>query len=107
MGQFPGKTQAAREWYRNAAKNVSYANINTIMKSENAYLVDKPKIGQMMIYRYSAKHADTLPYWDAVPVGFVVDYTDTGFYMLNMHYISPQLRAKLMDALYTTINNNK
>jgi hypothetical protein len=31
-------------------------------------------------------------------------YAD-GFLGINLHYISPLLRAKLMDALYSTINN--
>ena len=107
QGQIPGKTQAAREWYRNAAKNVSYANINTIMKSENAYLVDKPKIGRMYAFRYDAKTKDELPYWDAVPLIFPFDYAEGGFLGINLHYIEPKKRAVLMNGLYNYTTNKQ
>lgn len=106
-GQIPGKTQEAREWYRNAAKNVSYANVNTMMKSENAYLVDIPKPGQMLLYKYDAKTKDKLPYWDAAPLIFMVDVAPDGWYGLNLHYLHPIMRAKFMNYLYDYTTNKK
>jgi hypothetical protein len=107
QGLVPGKTREAIEWYRNRAKQVSYANVNTLMRSESAYLVDGPQPGKLVLYKYDAKLKDTLPYWDAVPLIFVVDVTEKGWYGLNLHYLEPRLRAKLMDALYPYMNNKK
>jgi hypothetical protein len=57
------------------------------------------------MYVYDAKTKDTLPYWDAFPLIFHVKTEKDGFYGINMHYLDLGLRARLMDALYSTINN--
>ena len=106
-GLMPGKTQEARDWYRAQAKKFRYGNEVTLMNSESAMLVAKPKIGHMYMYIYDAKYKNELPYWDACPVVFIVDKTENGWTALNLHYIHPQKRAKLLDALYNYTNNKK
>jgi hypothetical protein len=64
-------------------------------------------IGRMVFYQYDAKTAAKLPYWDRYPLIFVVDMTPGGFFGLNVHYLSPLHRAKLMDNLYSVLNNDK
>lgn len=64
-------------------------------------------IGSMLMYFYDAKWKDVLPYWDMFPVMFVVDVKPDRFSGLNLHYLPFQLRAKLMDALYTIAEKNK
>jgi hypothetical protein len=41
------------------------------------------------------------------PLIFPVEMQNDGFLGINFHYLPLALRAKLMDALYTTINNRK
>ena len=101
----PNKTQDARNWFRNKALNLRAGRIDTNKLFENSVQMNKPLPGRMFMFNYDAEHKDTLPYWDAFPLIFMVDKAPKGFYGLNMHYLPPVLRAKLMDALYTKVQN--
>jgi hypothetical protein len=109
-GQVPARTEAAREWYRNAAKRtVRDGGFDTekLQKESASRAVNKITLGNMYMFTYNAKHAKTLPYFDRYPLIFPIGLAKGGFMGINMHYLPPQLRAKLMDALYTVINNDK
>ena len=67
--------------------------------------IAKQHVGTMCMFFYDAKTKEKLPYWDKLPVIFIVDVTKDGFYGINMHYLPPFFRAKLMDALYDIVNN--
>lgn len=56
-------------------------------------------IGGLFFYIYDAKHKDTLPYWDQFPLVIPIKPYDNGFLGLNLHYLPPVGRAKLMDIL--------
>lgn len=68
---------------------------------EEAFLPSKKKpfIGGMYIYEYDPKTKETLPWWDELPVVIPVGLYKDGFLGLNLHYIPPMLRAKLLDKL--------
>lgn len=103
---FPARTQDARTWYRDAAKKVTNVNqTKSIRDSKN--LVKTPNIGNMYLFHYDAKHKDTLEYWDSFPLIFPIEYYKDGFLGINLHYLPPMLRAKLMDGLYDHISNNR
>jgi hypothetical protein len=40
------------------------------------------------------------------PLVFPIDLRKDGFLGINLHYLPPVLRAKLMNAIYQTINND-
>lgn len=56
-------------------------------------------IGGLFFYIYDAKHKDTLPYWDQFPLVIPIQPYNDGFLGLNLHYLPPVGRAKLMDLL--------
>jgi hypothetical protein len=64
--------------------------------------------GKMIFYNYDPKHKATLPYYDAFPLVFPLDSPAGGFrgsfLGLNLHYLPYYERAKLMMAMYSTIN---
>lgn len=91
----------ARKWYRSAANAIKSANTNKLLNDPNAIKADKVKIGRMYMFAYDAKWKDKLPYWDAFPLIFPIDFKKDGFLGINLHYLPPILRAKLMDELYT------
>lgn len=103
---FPAKTDKAREWYRDAAKKMRQPNQLRALKDSNN-LVKTPLIGNMYFFNYDAKHKDTLPYWDMFPLVFPIEYYKDGFLGINLHYLPPVLRAKLMDGLYEHVTNNR
>lgn len=98
-----------RTWFREAAKQVKTVNKVRMMNDKDNVKgrINRQDIGRMFMFFYDPKHAKTLPYYDIFPLIFAVDFTPTGFYGINLHYLPQMLRAKLMDAIYQTINNKK
>lgn len=58
-----------------------------------------PFIGGMFHFIYDPKHKDTLPYYDKFPLVIPIEIYPDGFLGLNLHYLPPHLRAKLLDLL--------
>src|SRR6056300_814968 len=113
-GQVPARSAAAREWYRDQAMGVTRTARNRSqgdrlireLRSERERRQDNQfKVGNMYLFAYDPKHKDTLPYYDRFPLIFPINKAKGGFLGINMHYLPPILRAKLMDQLYTTLNN--
>ena len=113
-GKALGATSAAdaRTWYRNEASKLSSRSVNPnrfAQDKSNAQQssIDIASIGQMFMFFYDPKTKDSLPYYDRFPLVFPVDLAPHGFYGINLHYLPPILRAKLMDELYATASNTK
>ena len=51
------------------------------------------------MYFYDPKHKATLPYYDRFPLTIMVEPAEGGFYGLNLHYLSPAVRARFLDEL--------
>lgn len=106
QGIVPARTKFAREWYRSAAENLYSRRVTsaTLLKDETR-LVDNITYGYMYGFVYDPKWKKELPYYDRFPLIFPVEFDKDGFLGINFHYLPHILRAKLMDALYTTVNN--
>ena len=74
---------------------------------EGGTKTDSVRVGHMYHFYYDPKTKGTLPYYDRFPLVVVTDIYPDGFLGLNLHYLPPALRAKLMDGLYTISNNKK
>ena len=107
QGKVPAQTAKARDWYRKTAQDYGSVKENDFFgkRGDKDRMTSMPLVGSMYMYEYSAKHKDTLPYYDRLPLIFPYKKVKGGFYGLNMHYLPLPLRAKLMDALYETANN--
>lgn len=113
-GQVPARTDAAREWYREIAKENTRKNrnrtqgdklIRELRRDDDRRQDERFMMGNMYLFNYDPKHKDTLPYYDMFPLIFPINKAKGGFLGINMHYLPPVLRAKLMDSLYETITN--
>ena len=60
----------------------------------------------MVTFQYDPKGKKELPYYDMFPLVFVIDIDREGFLGLNLHYLPPILRAKLMDGLWEFVPKN-
>lgn len=100
-------TLDARNWFRNAAKQVTRVNNAQIMREKERLTnrMTRYSIGRMFMFYYDAKTKDTLPFWDRFPLVFPIELYNDGFLGINLHYLPPLMRARLMNALYLTINN--
>lgn len=106
QGEIPARTSSARAWYRGAADKVTTTPRN-LMQREKDRLVNKPIVGSMYAFFYDPKTKAKLPYYDRFPLIFPIKKLPDGFLGINMHYLPYQLRARLMDGLYTITNNKK
>lgn len=101
----------ARTWFRTQAMNVARVNRERMMQdpdADNLHTdIDIESIGSMYSFFYDPKWKKELPYYDMFPLVFVIGPKPGGFLGINLHYLPPVLRAKLMDQLYTTVNNRK
>ena len=105
-GQTPARTRSARNWFRNLARQTTGVQPNTIIKTApKVQLTRVPQVGFMYHFFYEPKMRDELPYYDRFPLVIAVDKTARGFTGLNLHYIAPRDRVKLLDALYDNLYN--
>jgi hypothetical protein len=102
------RTKESIKWFRERAEDMGKIKARgQLMKEEELTLRSKSLNGQMLMYFYDPKGKDELPYYDKFPLTVVVDKAPGGFYGLNLHYLPPILRAKLLDALMEITNNKK
>ena len=100
QGHIPARTKDARDWFRNKATKVGRTRVQPEDMLRENKKVDNVEIGHMYHFKYDPKGKKTLPYYDTFPLIFMVGEAEGGFYGINLHYLPPKLRAKLMDALY-------
>jgi len=97
----PGEV-ASRKWFRDQALSIRSITPGRMMSDEASLYrhIRENDIGRMYQFFYNPKHKRTLPYYDTFPIIFPIEPYPDGFLGINLHYLSPMLRAYLMDALY-------
>lgn len=100
------------DWLRKLAQRVKHASFTEHHLENAEYFkriqnLTENSIGKMYTFAYDPKWKAELPYYDIFPLIFPIEYYSDGLLGINMHYLPPILRAKLMDALYETLNNDK
>lgn len=80
-------------------------NRRQLMNQDPVELRNRGVLGNMYMYFYDPKTKDTLPYYDSFPLTIVVGPAPGGFYGLNLHYLPPVLRARMLDGLMDVTNN--
>jgi hypothetical protein len=95
----------------NKAKNMRNINRQALIKedplTQRTALKNLSRtglVGTMQMFFYDPKHKEKLPFYDLFPLVIVVGPAEGGFYGLNLHYLPPILRAKMLDALMETAN---
>ena len=101
------RTKESREWFRNKVRSLKNINREALMKEDPLKQTTEEIIGSMYMFFYDPKHKETLPYYDTFPLVVVVGPAEGGFYGLNLHYLPPILRAKMLDALMDITTNKK
>lgn len=56
-------------------------------------------IGRMYFFAYDPKTKADLPYYDQFPLVIPIEQYKDGFLGLNLHYLPPMARARLLDSL--------
>ena len=100
------RSAKARAWFKTKAQAMGSIKRKDLLKDSALDRSQKvPGPGDMYMFFFDPKHRKTLPYYDAFPLAIMVEPTKDGFYGLNLHYLSPMVRAKFLDKLMETANN--
>lgn len=99
-------TSKSVEWLtQQTNRSLSQVSPQRIVNITEDRLVSQITVGRMYLFAYDPKTKEDLPYYDKFPLIFPFRRVKGGFYGINMHYLPPLLRAKLMDQLYSLANN--
>lgn len=108
---FVQKLNASRNQLSESAKEAATWLKDKIQKITNPMRVFSkpglPAIGEMFLFSYDPKYKNVLPYYDMFPLVIPIQMYHDGFLGLNLHYLPPMARARLMDSLKKVANNNK
>jgi len=94
-------------WFRKRLQNLKRINRKELITDDLLEKRNKVILGKMFMFKYDAKHKETLPYFDRFPLIFMVAPAPRGFHGLNLHYLPPTLRALFFDKLMAVANNDK
>jgi hypothetical protein len=99
-------TNASRKWFADKVRGLK-GNINSMQMLKDPHFIRKTTFrpGFMYHFIYDALHKETLPYFDRFPLIVAVAPAEGGFYGMNLHYVAPVPRARLLDSLLLTTNN--
>lgn len=103
----PAMERSATEWFNQESQNLRkpVRLPERILTEKRDRLANTLVVGRMYLFMYDAKTKADLPYYDRLPLIFPFKKVKDGFYGINLHYLPPLLRAKLMDSLRTLANN--
>lgn len=99
------RMQDALNWYKNFSMRLfggrKAAKLPETPKDFRSYNDGFNINGNMFLFDYDAKWKEKLPYWDMKPIIFPLGQAKGGFYGLNFHYLPPDQRAILLNAMTT------
>lgn len=100
------------QWFQSEIKILNRASYQPkALMGETTRMTIYPVPGRMYIYKYEAVTGEQLPYWDAFPIIFYIDkFSKNGHNYwtgINLHYLPPPMRLKLLANLYDLANNDK
>ena len=103
------RTKESIRWFQDKARQMFRGRVVKnrleVMQDDALELRRKPvtrtrgPVGQMYMFFYDPKHKKTLPYYDGFPLIIMMGPAKGGFMGLNLHYLPPALRAKVLDAV--------
>ena len=100
------RTKQSIEWFRNKAREMFRGRVINRKRILNDDLIDlrnrpvtrtRGPVGNMYMFFYDPKYKETLPYYDGFPLILMMGPAKDGFYGLNLHYLPPVLRARVLD----------
>jgi hypothetical protein len=94
------RTPKSEEWFTSKVRELAMPSRTKILKDDALEKRSKPLVGDMCMYFYDPKTKETLPYYDRFPLTIIVGPAPGGFTGLNLHYINPVARARLLNELF-------
>jgi len=98
------KKQESRMWLQRRVRNMTVDRHKDIMANRKQRRAT-PEIGKLYFFVYDAKWKKKLPYWDAFPLIFPFEFTKDGFYGINLHYLKPNIRIRILAQLMRFVDD--
>lgn len=98
------RSNQARAWLMQKTKTLKPSR-QALLKDQ-AQLRNKTIIGRMYYFFYDPKLKDVLPYYDRFPLVIPIERYSDGFLGLNLHYLSPKTRVRLLNKLSTYLTDD-
>lgn len=101
------------DWYKESVSRLRNITARDLMNDpsigvKNVNALGQAYIGKMVLFFYDPKHKDTLPYYDRYPLIFPIEwYRDGSMLGINMHYLRPDARRKLLAEMSKSLLINK
>lgn len=98
----------SRSWFEQQVNIINGQNVTAWKAFTSESVTQRTSIipGEMYMFFYSAKHKETLPYWDKFPLVLPFATAKGGFLGLNLHYLQYDLRIQLLDRLMSFRTND-
>jgi hypothetical protein len=103
--QIKNSPERSAQWFQTKIRKLRSIT-DTKLLSATDRLSSTVYPGAMCMYRYDPKTKDELPYYDMFPLVLPFTVDSKGFTGLNLHYLPPILRLKLLERLLV-ISTNK
>jgi hypothetical protein len=97
----------AVDWFREKARATMSVNTTKLIAGNPEYQTSKIVPGHLYMFGYDAKFKEELPFFDRFPIVFPFSSDGDTFTGINLHYLPHLYRAKLMDALYQIVTDQK
>lgn len=103
-----GKEQSAR-WYQKAVRDYTTGmnTYNEVSQSDIGKFATQLTVGKMYLFQYDPLTKADLPYYDQLPLVIISEPLPTGFSGINLHYLSPLIRAELVERLMEPVADSK
>lgn len=98
-GTFHKRAQQSIDWYRQKLSSIVDRKIDPSQLFNQKNYPNKPRVGNIITFKYNPVGVETLPYYDMFPMVLVLKFVTGGFIGLNFHYLNPRQRAVFMDRL--------
>jgi len=105
---FQKNASQAKKWFANKAKSLGggISGSRLLSQTRKSQVGRRPDRGNMVHFVYDPKTKQKLPFYDKFPLIFIIEIYKDGFLGINLHYLPPGLRLKLLDKL-TALQTNK
>lgn len=96
-----GTTVKSYQWYMKQIRELGLNKIKprSALTAPIGELVSTVRWGDMYLFMYDPEHKAKLPYYDLFPLVIPFRVIKGGFLGLNLHYLPPLLRMKLLGRL--------
>lgn len=90
----PRGSKESIDWFRETVRKGR--SITDIQRVQEGYTRAKMKPGTLVTYSYNPKYEKSLEFYDNFPLVILTEVNRTGWYGINLHYLSPKMRGDLM-----------